>query len=85
MLTDEQIAEIAGKLTEAQKRLLAVSPIAERSADWRTARSLIRRGLLERKGTVPNKYMPAYPMPALRSTPLGLAVHNHLENSRGTD
>ncbi len=71
--------EVAAKLTKAQREHLEASPYADSSGDRRTSNSLIRRGLCERKGTVPNRYMPAWPLPAVSPTPLGLAVRKLLE------
>ena len=73
-MTDEQIAEIAGRLSEAQREALkhgrcehsvAVSP--EMDPLW----------FFISKNT-PKDF-------SIRLTQLGLAVRNHLENSRGTD
>lgn len=69
-MTDEQIAEIAGKLTEAQKRALLP----------RAANRIDLPKVLIRWHTKPGD---RYPSPRLSS--LGYAVRNHLENSRGTD
>ena len=82
MLTDEQIAEIAGKLTEAQKEVLTWPDLGDYYGSYEAypregkngpvMKSLIRMGLSG------DGFWD-------RLTPLGLAVRNHLENSRGTD
>lgn len=71
--------EIAAGLSEAQRLLLSGLPVGNRRADRRTADALIRRGLAERKGHIPNPHMPAWPYPALRPTPAGAAVRAELE------
>lgn len=80
-MTDEQIAEIAGKLTEAQKRYLCEraewrKPTAYDPPRWMTFpppsthRALMRLELVDGCGQIRTS---------------GLAVRNYLENSRGTD
>lgn len=74
MLTDEQIAEIAGKLTGAQKRAICDGYAKSCS----TVSALIDKKLtltILRYGFGWNVFL----------NETGLAVRNHLENSRGTD
>ena len=68
MLTDEQIAEIARKLTPEQKR--ALLPCA-------TNRTVLPKPLIKWHTKPGHRY------PSLRLNSLGYAVRNYLENSRG--
>jgi len=54
-------------------------PVMRETADRRTLNALAARRLVAFRGSIPNRYMPAWPHPAVSPSELGLAVRAELE------